>query len=113
MSDDRADKLKAQRERINARLRQIKGQEKRAARKTDTRRKILEGVTALYGCAQSEEYRRLHEQFRTRALTLPGDRAVFGLPPLPASAPRLVTDKAVGGEAPAPELTAELGQPGA
>jgi hypothetical protein len=52
----------------------------KAVRAEDTRRKILEGVTALYGCEHSEEYRKLHEQFRARALILHKDRAVFGLP---------------------------------
>jgi hypothetical protein len=52
----------------------------KAVRAEDTRRKILEGVTASYGCEHSEEYRKLHEQFRARALILHKDRAVFGLP---------------------------------
>ena len=59
-------------------------------RAEDTHRKILDGVTAAYGCAASEEYRRLHEQFRARALTLPKDRAVFNLPPLP---PELIVNR--------------------
>jgi hypothetical protein len=57
-------------------------------RNADTQRKILEGVTSIYACAHSEEYRRLHEQFRLKALTLNKDRQVFGLPLLPVEGER-------------------------
>ncbi len=56
-------------------------------RAEDTHRKILDGVVAAYGCAASEEYRRLHEHFRMLALTLPKDRAVFNLPTVTQTAP--------------------------
>ena len=85
--NEKLKKLTASREKAEARLREIKRKENEQAskvseqeRREDVHRKILEGVTALYGCAHSEEYRRLHEQFRARALFLHKDRAIFGLP---------------------------------
>jgi hypothetical protein len=85
-----------------ARKRQQRGAKiSQLSRKKDTQRKILEGVTALYACAHSEEYRRLHEQFRALALTLPKDRGMFGLPPL---SPSLVVNRPA--ELPAPGAAA-------
>lgn len=83
MTDSKLTRLLAKREALDTRIRREQNREHERQRALDTRRKILEGVTALYGCTHSEEYRRLHEQFRSRALTAAKDREVFSLPPLP------------------------------
>ena len=83
MTNDKLTRLLAKRAAVDVQIERERSRENERQRKRDTRRKILEGVTALYGYAHSEEYRRLHEQFRLRALTAAKDREVFGLPPLP------------------------------
>ena len=74
------EKARAQSLREARRVQALASQLSKAVRAEDTHRKILEGVVAMYGCDHSEEYRQMHEQFRARALYLPKDRAVFGLP---------------------------------
>ncbi len=82
-----SDKIRAKMERAQAealrearRVQALASQLSKAVRAEDTHLKVLEGVTAMYGCEHSEEYRKMHEHFRARALFLPKDRAVFGLP---------------------------------
>jgi hypothetical protein len=88
------DKLKAQRERINARLRQLKGKEKRVARTTDNRRKILAGAFLLEQAKRHPAVKDWMLHGFAWFLTRPDERALFDL------APRLVTDKAEGGAPP-------------
>ena len=83
MADDKLSRLLSKRDALDRKIKREQGRIRSKEYKRDTRRKILEGVTALYACEHSEEYRRLHEQFRARALTLPKDREAFGLTPLP------------------------------
>jgi hypothetical protein len=83
MTDDKLSRLLAKRAAVDLQIRREQGRACKKRRKRDTRKKIHEGVTALYGMEHSEEYRRLHEQFRLRALTLSKDREVFGLAPSP------------------------------
>lgn len=83
MPEDKLSRLLAKRAELDAQIRREQGLLGKKRRENETQWKILEGVTAIYGMKHSEDYRRLHEQFRTRALTRPKDRAVFGLAPLP------------------------------
>lgn len=88
MADDKLSRLYAERDKVNAKIQRELARVQKRKRGEDTQLKILEGVTARYGMEHSEEYRRLHEQFRARALTAAKDRARFGLAPLPEPAAR-------------------------
>jgi len=81
------DKLKAKRERINARLRQIKGREKRDTRRLDNRRKILAGAFLLEQARRNPAINDWMLRGFAWFLTRPEERELFQL------APRLVTDK--------------------
>lgn len=107
------DKLKAKRERINARLRQIKGKEKRDARKTDNRKKILAGAFLLEQAKRNQAINDWMLRGFAWFLMRPDERELFQL------APRLVTDKAEAIDAPAadqsqdttPAFVTETGKP--
>jgi hypothetical protein len=103
------DKLKAKRDRINARLRQLQGREKRDARKVENRKKILAGAFLLEQARRDPQVNEWMLRGLGWFLTRDDERTLFEL------APRLVTDKADTAAAetpamPAPEFPAELRQ---
>jgi hypothetical protein len=87
---EQKDKLKAQRERINARLRQLEGKEKRDARRVENRKKILAGAFLLEQAKRNPAVNDWMRHGFGWFLTRPDERALFDL------APRLVTGKADG-----------------
>jgi hypothetical protein len=105
---EQKDKLKAQRERINARLRQLEGKEKRDARKVENRKKILAGAFLLEQAKRNPAINEWMLRGFAWFLTRPDERALFEL------APRLVTDKAeTAPPSPPADITPEFMQRGA
>jgi hypothetical protein len=90
---EQEDRLKAKRERINARLRQIQGREKREVRKVENHKKILAGAFLLEQARRDPAVNDWMLRGFAWFLTRPEERALFQL------APRLVTDKAETGPA--------------
>ena len=90
MSDE-VTKLIAKREQLNARLRQLKGKEKRSAKKTDDRRKILAGAFLLEQARRDPAISEWMTRGLSHFLVRPDERALFA-----GLAPQLVTDKAEG-----------------
>jgi len=104
MPDD-AEKLKAKRDRINARLRALKGREKRDARTMDNRKKILAGAFLLEQAKRNPAVNDWMLRGFAWFLTRPEERALFAL------TPQLVTDKGEG-QAPAADMPPEIGHGG-
>lgn len=76
-------KLKQQQERIRQ---QIAAEQRRIStrkRKDDTRRKILDGALIQEEAENNQTIAKLLERLRREKLTRHGDRALFGLDPLP------------------------------
>jgi hypothetical protein len=84
MADSRLEKLQKQREQIDAKLRQLKAQERLKARRADSRRKIIAGALALeHAEAHGDDdpaFRDTLFRLLNRYVTRPQDRALFGLP---------------------------------
>jgi hypothetical protein len=74
------DKLKAKRDRINARLRQLKGRQQREGRKAETRKKILAGAFLIEQAKRDPEVNAWMLKGLAWFLTRPEERALFGLP---------------------------------
>jgi hypothetical protein len=98
MSDESA-KLLAKRERINARLRQLKGREKRTSKKTEDRRKILAGAFLLEQAKRDPAIAQWMTRGLAAFLVRPEERELFDMKP------HLVTDKA---DATSPQQPVEL-----
>lgn len=77
----RIDKLKAQRDKLNARIQAVEAREKTAERKRDTRRKVLVGAYGLEKAAATENGMTDLIKRLDGYLTREADRALFGLPP--------------------------------
>jgi len=82
--EEKLQQLKVRQARAEARKRALLS---RRARKDDTRRKILAGAIVLGKVAAGELDGKRFRQWLDQALSRPDDRALFELPPLPASAP--------------------------
>ena len=76
-------KLKQQQEKIARQIRSEKTRISKQARADDTRRKILDGALIRNEAAHNPDVQALLDRLRSRYLTKPQDRALFGLPPLP------------------------------
>lgn len=81
--NERLQKLKADVEAAQARLRQEMAREQQRERDREARRKTLAGDLVLQQCAQDENFASLFRKRLDHFLTKPGDRELFGLPPLP------------------------------
>lgn len=86
------DKLKAKRDRINARLRSLKGREKREARTVENHKKILAGAFLLEQAKRNPAVNDWMLRGFAWFITRPEERALFQL------TPQLVTDKGEGGQ---------------
>ena len=75
------DKLKAQRDKLNARIQAVEAREKTAERKRDTRRKVLVGAYGLEKAASTENGMTELIKKLDGYLTRDADRALFGLSP--------------------------------
>lgn len=84
---NRLEKLKAELEKAQARLKSAEGVEKKRQRKENDRRKYIHGGAFLAAMAKAtpEDRRRL-ERFIDRHISRPTDRKFLGLEPLPAIA---------------------------
>ena len=76
-------KLKQQQEKIARQIRSEKTRISKQARADDTRRKILDGALVRNEADHNSDVQALLDRLRSRYLTKPQDRALFGLPPLP------------------------------
>ena len=76
-------KLKQQQEKIARQIRSEKTRISKQARADDTRRKILDGALIRNEADHNSDVQALLDRLRSRYLTKPQDRALFGLPPLP------------------------------
>jgi hypothetical protein len=86
LSMDALAKLKAQREKLNARIQKMEALEKERERKQDTRRKILIGAYYLDKARQENTMAELN-QLMLGFLTRDSDKVLFGCSqPLPSSA---------------------------
>jgi len=100
-------RLLKKRERINARLRQLKGQHKRTTRQIENRRKALAGAFLLEQAKRQAPVNDWMLRGLAWFLKRPEERALFQL------TPQLVTDKGDGGQGQPPELPPEVaGQAG-
>jgi hypothetical protein len=83
MADSKLKKLIEKRTAVNARIRLEQNKLRAGERKSDTRRKILAGATALEWAKRDSEFSsKLMAELRA-FLERESDRALFGLPPLP------------------------------
>ena len=80
-SKKKIDKLKEQRDKLNARIQAVEAREKTAERKRDTRRKVLVGAYGLEKAASTENGMADLIKRLDGYLTRDADRDLFGLPP--------------------------------
>ena len=83
--EDRMRKLEEQRARINAEIQRVRSRESQEERKRETRRKILAGAMVLDRVARKDLSEKLFKADMDRFLERDQDRALFDLPPRPAS----------------------------
>ena len=83
MSNERIEKLRAQKEALATRIRREEAKVRTRERKDDTRRKILAGAAVLDEAEQKPEFNAQLVKLLSRFLSRPDDRALFGLPALP------------------------------
>ena len=81
-SKKKIDKLKEQRDKLNARIQAVEAREKTIERKHDTRRKVLVGAYGLEKAASTENGMTDLIKRLDGYLTRDADRALFSLPPL-------------------------------
>lgn len=82
MSNHYLERLKQQREQINARIQAAEAREKAAERKRDARRKILIGAYYMDVAQKEGKYDQLVKRM-DEFLTRNSDRKLFNLPELP------------------------------
>lgn len=85
------DKLKQQRDALNAKILAAEARSRVSERKQDTRRKILIGAYYLEQAQRDSHQWAELQQIMTRYLTRDSDRRLFELPPLTAPTERLTT----------------------
>lgn len=83
------DKLKQQRDALNAKIQSAEARSRVSERKQDTRRKILIGAYYLEQAQRDSHQWAELQQIMTRYLTRDSDRRLFELPPLTASSEKL------------------------
>ena len=83
--EDRIRQLEEQRARINAEIQRVRSRESQEERKRETRRKILAGAMVLDRVARGDLSEKLFKADLDRFLERDQDRALFELPPRPAS----------------------------
>lgn len=80
MSDARMQRLVEQREKLNAKIARQRARAESAARKRDTRRKIVVGAAVLAAAERDEAVRAWLDPLLDQVVTRPHDREVLGLP---------------------------------
>lgn len=85
------DKLKQQRDALNAKIQSAEARSRVSERKQDTRRKILIGAYYLEQAQRDSPQWAELQQIMTRYLTRDSDRRLFELPPLTAPMEKLTT----------------------
>lgn len=86
---DRISDLQKRRDQITAQLKALEARENQAARKAETRRKVIAGALALEHMEANpdSEFASILKRLLTRYVKRPADRALFKLGPLdPAEA---------------------------
>lgn len=81
----RLDRLKLQRAQVDAKIKALEARNRTQSRKDDTRRKIITGALALEHMQRHEAFAETMLDLLDRFVTRPQDRALFDLPPLPAT----------------------------
>ena len=84
--NDKLAKLIEQRKAIEAQIKLEQNRENEKKKKDDTRRKILAGAAVLDEAVKHSKFRAELESLLGRFLKRTDERALFGLPPLPAPA---------------------------
>ena len=84
MTNDKLQKLIAQRDALNAKIQLEQNRAAKQKRKDDTRRKILAGAVVLDEASKHPKFRAEIYNLLGKFLTRDTDRALFELPPLPA-----------------------------
>jgi len=84
MTNTRLDQLLEKKKKIEAQIQQQRAREREQERKADTRRKIIAGALALehMDANPDSDFAAVMARLINRYTTRPGDRALFGLPPL-------------------------------
>lgn len=84
MNPEKIAKLLKQRDQLNERIKSVQAQERRAARRADTRRKIIIGAIADSHMEKNPASDFAHElrALLHKTITKPNDRAALGLKPL-------------------------------
>ena len=85
------DRLKEQRNALNAKIQSAEARSRVSERKQDTRRKILIGAYYLEQAQRDSHQWAELQQIMTRYLTRDSDRRLFELPPLTAPTEKLTT----------------------
>jgi hypothetical protein len=85
------DRLKQQRDALNAKIQAAEARTKVSERKQDTRRKILIGAYYLEQAQRDSSQWAELQQIMTRYLTRDSDRRLFELPPITAPTEKLTT----------------------
>jgi hypothetical protein len=85
------DRLKEQRNALNAKIQSAEARSRVSERKQDTRRKILIGAYYLEQAQRDSPKWAELQQIMTRYLTRDSDRRLFELPPLTAPTEKLTT----------------------
>jgi hypothetical protein len=96
------EKLEAKRRKLAEQIRQIDARQADRQRRDDTRRKIIVGALAITHAEQDghDDFRQTLYGLVNRYTTRPGDRALFGLDPLPEAetAPEEQAERAKGAQ---------------
>ena len=83
MAHSKLKQLIETRDAVNARIKKEQGKLRVTERKVDTRRKVLMGAWALEKVARDSDFAAMAMGELRTFLVRDGDRALFGLPPLP------------------------------
>ena len=81
--EERLDELKRKKDQIAAQIQKEQAKLRDAARKEDTRRKIVAGAIALEHAEHNENFGQYLHDILDRYVTRPEDRKLFELDPLP------------------------------
>jgi hypothetical protein len=103
MTNEKLERLKKQKQVLEARIRQEQNRENKAKRKAATRRKILAGAAVLDEAESNAAYKNTLYELLARFLIRDDDRALFGFSPLPDSQISLINK--LPAKSPAPEET--------
>jgi hypothetical protein len=85
-TQNQREKLEARRKQIDEQLKRIANRDSLKRRKDDTRKKIIVGAIAIAHAERDEEFRHTLYHLVSKFTVRPQDRVLFGLDPLEPSA---------------------------